>query len=137
MKRRNFFKGVGLAALFSGLFTQEALSKSKRMEECTLKSGEVQHMVIFNLPYPEGSAQAENFLKDGSRILAGIPVVRNFQAFKQVSAKNDYKYGFSMVFTKGDDYSAYNNHPAHLSFVKDRWTKEVTEFLEIDFEKPA
>jgi len=126
-----------MATLVSGIFTREALSKDNIMKTCSLKKGEVQHMVIFNLPYPEGSAQADNFLKDGSRILAGIPVVRNFQAFKQVSEKNDYQYGFSMVFTKREDYSTYNNHPAHVSFVQDRWVKEVTEFLEIDFEKPA
>lgn len=137
MKRRSFFKGMGLAALFSGLFTQEALSKSKRMEECTLKSGEVQHMVIFNLPYPKGAADAEKFLKDGTSILSGIPVVNKFQAFIQASKKNDYQYGFSMVFKNHEDYKAYNSHPDHVSFVQNRWEKEVTEFLEIDFEKPA
>ena len=94
-------------------------------------------MVIFNLPYPEGSADAEKFLADGTRILTGISVVRNFQAFKQVSVKNDYKYGFSMVFTNREDYTTYNNHPDHVAFVQDRWAGEVTEFLEIDFEKPA
>jgi hypothetical protein len=137
MKRRNFFKGVGLTALFSGLFTREALSKDTNMKECILEKGEVQHMVIFNLSYPEGSADADKFLADGIRILSGIPVVRNFQAFKQVSVKNDYQYGFSMVFTNPEDYTTYNNHPDHVAFVQDRWAGEVTEFLEIDFEKPA
>ena len=93
-------------------------------------------MVIFNLPYPEGSADADKFLADGIRILSGIPVVRNFQAFKQVSVKNDYQYGFSMVFTNREDYTTYSNHPDHVAFVQDRWLKEVTDFLEIDFQQP-
>ena len=93
-------------------------------------------MVIFNLSYPEGSADAGKFLADGTRILTGIPVVRNFQAFKQVGVKNDYQYGFSMVFSTREDYTTYNNHPDHVAFVQDRWLKEVTDFLEIDFQQP-
>lgn len=137
MERRTFFKGIGMAALFSGLFARQAHSKSTYMKECSLKEGEVQHMVIFNLPYPKDSVDALKFLADGTDILAGIPVVQNFQAFMQVSKKNDYQYGFSMVFANQEDYTTYNNHPNHVSFVQNRWMKEVTEFLEIDFALPA
>lgn len=128
---------MGVVTLVSGLFTREAISKERTMKECALKEGEIQHMVIFNLPYPEGSEKSKKFLQDGTAILTGIPVVQNFQAFKQVSPKNDYQYGFSMVFANREDYSTYNNHPSHVAFVQDRWVKEVTEFLEIDFEKPV
>jgi len=107
------------------------------MKECNLKVGEIQHMVIFNLPYAEGSEKVRKFLQDGTTILTGIPVVQNFQAFNQVSQKNDYQYGFSMVFANREDYTTYNEHPDHVAFVQDRWMKEVTGFLEIDFEKPS
>ena len=127
---------MGLTALFSGFLSQEALAKNTRMKDCSLEKGEIQHMVIFNLSYPEGSAEVEKFLADGTNILTGIPVVRNFQAFKQVSVKNDYQYGFSMVFSNREDNSTYNNHPDHVAFVQDRWLKEVTDFLEIDFQQP-
>jgi len=137
MKRRIFFRRVGIAALISGLFTREAISRSTVKEDCILNKGEIQHMVIFNLSYPEGSEEAGKFLHDGTSILTGIPVVKNFQAFDQVSQKNDYQYGFSMVFSSREDYTSYNNHPDHVAFVRDRWTKEVTAFLEIDFEKVA
>lgn len=136
MKRRSFFGKMAVLALFSGLFSREAKAKSIPVKQFDLKEGEIQHMVIFNLPYPEGSAKATTFLKDGTRILSGIPVVRNFQAFKQVSPKNDYQYGFSMVFSSQADYSTYNEHPDHVAFVQDRWMKEVSDFLEIDFKKP-
>ena len=106
------------------------------MNDNKLKKGEIQHMVIFNLQYPEGSAKALSFLKDGTRILSGIPVVKDFQAFKQVSPKNDYQYGFSMVFASQADYTTYNEHPDHVAFVEERWKKEVTDFLEIDFKTP-
>jgi hypothetical protein len=128
---------MGLAALFSGYISREALSNNTSMKECSLKKGEIQHMVIFNLPYPEGSDEAKKFLADGTRILTGIPTVRNFQAFKQVSAKNDYQYGFSMVFSNQEDYTTYNNHPDHVAFVQDRWLNEVTGYLEIDFQQPS
>ena len=90
----------------------------------------------FNLPYKKGSSKAVKFLNDGNRILTGIPVVRNFQVFLQVSAKNDFQYGFSMVFSSQEDYNTYNNHPDHVAFVEERWMKEVTDFLEIDFKVP-
>ena len=48
----------------------------------TTTSNEIQHMVIFNLPYAEGSVEAGKFLEDGTRILTAIPVVKNFQAFQ-------------------------------------------------------
>jgi hypothetical protein len=40
------------------------------------------------------------------------------------------------VFSDQDDYSTYNNHPDHVAFVEQRWMKEVTDFLEIDFKVP-
>ena len=122
---------LGILALAAGC--SGTASEDVQMKECALRGGEIQHMVIFNLPYQEDSPEARTFLEDGTRILTAIPVVQNFQAFKQVSEKNDYQYGFSMVFASQDDYDSYNTHPDHVAFVEERWMKEVTDFLEIDF----
>ena len=136
MKRRKFFKRFGVTTLFGSVFTQKAISGNSLLANYQLKGDEIQHMVIFNLPYKEGSSKAVKFLNDGNRILTGIPVVRDFQVFLQVSSKNDFQYGFSMVFTNQDDYDTYNMHPDHVAFVEERWMKEVTDFLEIDFKVP-
>lgn len=136
MKRRKFFRRVGAASLFAGLFTRETLSQGAVTASPQLKGDEIQHMVIFNLPYKAGSLKAVKFLNDGNRILTGIPVVRDFQVFLQSSSKNDFQYGFSMVFNDQDDYDTYNMHPDHVAFVEERWMKEVTDFLEIDFKVP-
>jgi hypothetical protein len=125
-----FIGVVGIMVACSGSGSKET------MKNCELTGTEIQHMVIFNLPYPEGSEEARQFLEDGTRILTSIPVVQHFQAFRQVSEKNDYQYGFSMVFANQDDYNSYNNHPDHLAFVQERWNKEVTDFLEIDLKRP-
>ena len=98
-----------------------------------LKPGEIQHMVIFNLKYDTNSPETLTFLKDGKRILSAIPGVKKFQVFSQVSKKNDYDFGFSMVFADRAAYEQYNNHPDHVHFVEQRWKKEVSQFLEIDF----
>jgi hypothetical protein len=95
---------------------------------------QIQHGVIFSLKHEKGSADAKKFLEDGRRILTGIPVVQDFQVFDQVSPKNDFEYGFSMVFDSMEDYKTYNEHPDHVAFVEERWMKEVRDFLEIDFE---
>ena len=44
-----------------------------------------------------------------------------------------YQFGFSMEFADQAAYTAYNVHPKHVKFVKDRWEREVERFLEIDY----
>ncbi len=124
---------IGILALAGSCSTTS--SNNIKMQDCQLNDLEIQHMVIFNLRYQEDSDEARKFLEDGRRILTAIPVVQNFQAFKQVSEKNDYQYGFSMVFANQEDYNTYNEHPDHVAFVQDRWLKEVTDFLEIDLNR--
>jgi hypothetical protein len=136
MKRRKFFIRLGIGALATVTAMPLMSNNMKGMESKSvipLKNGEIQHMVIFDLKHEKGSALAEKFLKDGEQILSHLPVVQNFQVFNQVSLKNDYTYGFSMVFAGRQEYDTYNNHPNHLAFVETRWKKEVTRFMEIDF----
>jgi len=92
----------------------------------------IRHTVVFTLKHALGSAEEKAFLAD-ARILAKIPTVRNFEQLKQVSRKNDYKFGFSMEFDDQAGYDSYDQHPDHVAFVRDRWKKEVTDFLEIDY----
>lgn len=97
-----------------------------------LSSDRIQHMVVFNLMYPVGSAEAEQFLADGKRILSQIPTVESFEVLNQVSSKCGYTYGFSMFFNHREAYDFYNLHPLHVDFVENRWLKEVIDFQEID-----
>lgn len=92
----------------------------------------IQHTVVFNLVHSQGSREENAFLED-ALILASIPGVQTFERLKQVSGKNDFSYGFSMLFEHQSAYDAYNVHPVHVSFVRDRWEKEVERFLEIDY----
>jgi len=136
MERRSFFTRLGIGALAT--FTSMPLMSinRKKLESDSLsplKKAEIQHTVIFDLNHEKGSALADKFLSDGQQILGNIPGVQNFQAFNQVSLKNHYGYGFSMVFANQLAYYAYNKHPDHVAFVTNRWKKEVTQFLEIDF----
>lgn len=91
------------------------------------------HSVIFTLKHDKESEAANQFLADGQALLSSIPSVNNFQVFHQVSVKNNYQYGFSMEFASQDAYDAYNDHPVHTAFVKERWETEVVDFLEIDY----
>lgn len=95
--------------------------------------GRIRHTVAFTLRHEPGSPEAERFLADGTRILTGIPGVEAFECLRQVSAKNPYRYGFSMEFADQAAYDAYDAHPDHQGFVQDRWVPEVTDFLEADF----
>src|SRR5690242_3592970 len=95
----------------------------------------IRHTVVFSLKHSQGSAEEKKFLEDALALLTSIPTVRNFERLKQVSRKNSYKFGFSMEFDDQAAYDTYNDHPTHTAFVRDRWQKEVSEFMEIDYVK--
>ena len=93
----------------------------------------IRHTVVFRLKHAAGTTDEAKFLADSRRILAAIPGVENFEAMRQVSPKNDYAFGFSMEFADRATYDGYDGHPDHIAFVRDRWMKEVDDFLEIDY----
>ncbi|HMN88052.1 MAG TPA: Dabb family protein [Bauldia sp.] len=94
----------------------------------------IRHTVAFRLKHPQGSAAEAAFIADGRRILTAIPGVTRFEALRQDSPRNGFAFGFSMEFADQAAYDGYNDHPDHVAFVRDRWLKEVDDFLEADFQ---
>ena len=92
----------------------------------------IQHTVAFRLQHPVGS-QAERDFLTAALALADIPGVEEFQQLRQVSPKSEFTFSFSMRFVDGAAYQAYNDHPTHVAFVRDRWQAEVADFMEIDY----
>ena len=97
-----------------------------------MEPGRMRHTVSFTLAHPAGSAEERDFL-DAARQLGAIPGVEAFEVLSEVSPKNDFRYGISMEFANQAAYDGYNTHPDHVRFVEERWLKEVTDFLEIDY----
>lgn len=93
----------------------------------------IRHTVVFRLKHPKGSPEEKAFMA-AALGLAEIPGVQKFEQLRQVSRKNDYAFGFSMEFADQAAYDAYDRHPFHVAFVRDRWMKEVEAFLEIDYQ---
>ncbi len=60
-------------------------------------------------------------------------MVKNFEALRQTSLKNNYDFGLSMEFASEEDYQTYNEHLLHVQFVETRWIPEVADFIEIDY----
>jgi heme-degrading monooxygenase HmoA len=92
----------------------------------------IRHTVVFALKQPAGSAAETAFL-EAADVLADIPGVQKFEKLRQTSVKNDYAFGFSMEFANQAAYKAYDQHPWHVAFVRDRWVPEVERFMEIDY----
>ncbi|SRR5712692_1199789 len=92
----------------------------------------IRHTVAFTLVHPPGSEGESDFLQEAER-LATIPDVEAFELLAEVSPKNDYRFGISMEFANRAAYECYNDHPAHVRFVQDRWLSEVSDFLELDY----
>jgi hypothetical protein len=92
----------------------------------------IRHTVAFTLVHPPGSDGESDFLEAAER-LATVPGVEAFELLAEVSPKNDYSFGISMEFADRPAYERYNNHPAHVRFVQERWLPEVSDFLELDY----
>jgi hypothetical protein len=97
----------------------------------TLANGRIRHSVVFTPTHAEGSAKEADLLAAIQR-LAAIPGVEAFELMREVSPKNDYRYGLMMEFADAAAYRAYNEHRDHVAFVQQRWETEVGDFLEID-----
>jgi hypothetical protein len=93
----------------------------------------IRHTVAFRLIHPVDSTGEKMFL-DAIRKLSAIPGVQKFELLKQTSKKNNYDFGLSMEFETAEAYEDYNQHPGHIAFVQTFWIKEVSDFLEIDYE---
>lgn len=97
------------------------------------------HTVAFRLKHRLGSAEEGAFLA-AAQALEKIPSVQRIDQYRQISPKNNFTFGFSLTFAGDKAYAAYNEHPDHIAFVRDRWIPEVAEFMEIDyvpFPKPS
>jgi hypothetical protein len=99
----------------------------------TLSPGRIRHTVTFALVHEPDSPEAADFLA-AQQALGSIPGVEAYELLREVSPKNDFHFGASMEFAGPDAYQAYNGHPDHVAFVRDRWQTEVTDFLEIDYQ---
>ncbi len=97
----------------------------------TLNGPRIRHLVLFTLRHEDGSPEAEAFLA-ALRSLAAIDEVEAFDVVRQVGRKNDYRLAVTMEFASPEAYAAYNGHPDHVAFVRDRWEADVTDFMEID-----
>lgn len=93
----------------------------------------IQHTVVFRLRHTRDSAEEADFLDAARRILAQIAGVENFAVSRQVSAKSDLDWQFSMRFADQSAYDGYDSHPDHVAFVAERWVPEVAAFQEFDF----
>lgn len=93
----------------------------------------IRHTVNFRLNHPAGSAEERDFLTTGGDTLSAIPGVHDFRILRQVSAKSDLDFQFSMVFVDQAAYDAYDAHPDHVGFVQSRWVPEVAQFQEYDY----
>lgn len=91
----------------------------------------IRHAALFRLKHAPGSPEEADFLRSNAS-LAGIPGVQDFMLWRETSPKNGFTFAVSMTFASQADYDAYNAHPMHVAFVRDRWLPEVAEFMEHD-----
>ncbi len=117
-------KNIYLPSELMPKFPKKNTNKEKNM---------IEHTVTFSLKHASGSQEEHEFL-DAAAELSSIPKVNDFCIRRQISPKNSHEFGISMKFAKAAELQAYSEHPAHQSFIKERWLTEVSDFQESDFE---
>ena len=96
-----------------------------------LTPGRIRHSVVFSLAHEAGSDAEADFVA-AITALGQLPGVEAFELMREVSPKNEYDHALTMEFADQAAYTAYNDHPAHVAFVTERWDAEVTAFMETD-----
>ena len=91
------------------------------------------HTVQFAFKEGISSDEEASFFCDAYS-LAEIPGPKNFEAFRQTSKKNPYKFCLSMEFDDQEGYDFYSNHEVHNDFLAKQWFVKVDSFQEADFE---
>jgi quinol monooxygenase YgiN len=90
-------------------------------------------MVMFSLNHASGSLQEKAFLRD-ARTLQGLPGVENFEVLRQVGEDAPYRFALAMAFADAGALDAYLRNPRHAKFMRERWDREVAEYLAFDCE---
>jgi heme-degrading monooxygenase HmoA len=94
----------------------------------------IRHTVVFNLKHATGSLQEKAFLRDAKAALEEIPGVENFEVLRQTNGAADYRFALTMEFADQSAHEGYDKHPRRAKFLTDRWEREVSRFLEVDYE---
>ncbi|MBX3578284.1 MAG: Dabb family protein [Rhizobiaceae bacterium] len=93
----------------------------------------ITHTCVFRLRHAGGSAEEAAFVAAALE-LAAIAGVRNLDVVRQTSPKAPYSHCLTMEFATQADYDSYMAHPDHVAFTRDRWDREVTAFMILDYE---
>jgi len=99
-----------------------------------LENKKIRHIVLFNLKYDKNNLKAKMFLTKSRELISSIADAGNFEIFNQINEENRFDFGFSMEFKDKDTYQSYEKNPAHIDYSKKYWSKEVDDFMVIDFE---
>ncbi|MFC3687946.1 Dabb family protein [Aquipuribacter hungaricus] len=92
----------------------------------------ITHTVSFCLVHPEGSEAEVEFLTRARAVLSAVPGVQDLAVHRQVSPQSPHRFQLSMRFSDEQAYRAYDEHPEHVRFVRERWAPEVADFQELD-----
>ncbi|HTV69885.1 MAG TPA: Dabb family protein [Rhizobiaceae bacterium] len=93
----------------------------------------ITHTCVFRLKHAKGSDAEASFIK-AAKVLAKIAGVQELSVMKQTFAKSPYSHLLTMKFSNRAAYDGYMNHPDHVIFTRERWDKEVVDFMILDYE---
>lgn len=93
----------------------------------------ITHTCVFRLKHARGSGEETAFVAAALE-LAAIAGVKDLDVMRQTSAKAPFTHCLTMMFATQADYDRYMEHPDHVAFTRDRWDREVVEFMILDYE---
>ena len=94
----------------------------------------IEHVVLFNLK-PEIDAKKVEWMLRETRIrLLKIPVVRGLRCGHRIDPGTDWSLFLLVELDSVEKLAAYRNDPAHVRFVNDVITPNVTDWIALDYQ---
>ncbi len=94
----------------------------------------VEHIIFFNTEKLD-TAETEDMMSEGRRVLGGIPGVQRVFTGHAVADDSSYRHCWVVRFAARPVIDSYREHPAHQNFADNRFRPYAGTRLSIDFEE--
>jgi len=94
----------------------------------------IEHVVLFNLKPEIDTKKVEWMLRETRIRLLKIPVVRSLRCGRRIDPGTDWPFFLLIELDSVEKLATYRHDPAHVRFVNDVITPNVTDWIALDYQ---
>lgn len=93
----------------------------------------IDHLIIYNVASKSPSTNVRAMMREGQRVLAEIPGVRDVFAGEAVQDGTAYRYCWRIRFASPEVIASYRDHPLHVAFADTLFRPVAADRITTDF----